>query len=130
MLGIALIASKESIGRQMVVRSFDHLLQYGEENIRRTVPLALGILSVSKPDPSITDTLSKFSHDHDAEVFFFLIILKHDQTAMGAIFALGLIGAGTNNARIAGLLRSLASYYHNQANTLFVVRLAQVHCDL
>jgi len=112
-LGIALIACKESIGKQMVVRSFDHLLQYGDENIRRIVPLALGILSISKPDASITDTLSKFSHDHDSE------------TAMGAIFGLGLIGAGTNNARIAGLLRGLASYYYKDPNALFVVRLAQ-----
>lgn len=69
----------------MIVRSFDHLLQYGEVNIRRAVPLALGLcfliilfiheilieigmLSISKPDISIMDTLSKFSHDHDAEV--------------------------------------------------------------
>jgi len=114
-LGIALIASKESIGTQMVIRSFDHLLQYGDVNVKRTVPMALGILSLSKPDATITDTLSKFSHDHDAE------------TAMSSIVALGLIGAGTNNARIAGVLRGLASYYHKEANTLFVVRLAQVH---
>jgi len=112
-LGIALVAGRETIGAQMVVRSFDHLLQYGDTNIRRAVPLALGILSLSKPDPSITDTLSKFSHDHDSD------------TAMGAIFALGLIGAGTNNARIAQMLRGLASYYHKDANTLFVVRAAQ-----
>lgn len=30
---------------------------------------------------------------------------------MSAIFALGLIGAGTNNSKIAGNLRFLASYY-------------------
>ena len=52
----------------MVIRSFDHLLQYGDVNVKRTVPMALGILSLSKPDATITDTLSKFSHDHDAEV--------------------------------------------------------------
>jgi len=112
-LGIALIALKEDIGRDMVVRSFDHLLQYGEVNIRRAVPLALGILSICDPDISIMDTLSKFSHDHDHE------------TAMGAIFALGLIGAGTNNSRIAQLLRGLASYHQKEPNLLFVVRLAQ-----
>lgn len=67
-LGIALIALREEIGRQMVIRSFDHLLQYGEVNIRRAVPLALGILSISNPDLPIMDTLSKFSHDHDQEV--------------------------------------------------------------
>eukprot|EP01126_Amoeba_proteus_P027761 TRINITY_DN2749_c0_g2_i2.p1 TRINITY_DN2749_c0_g2~~TRINITY_DN2749_c0_g2_i2.p1 ORF type:complete len:727 (+),score=165.99 TRINITY_DN2749_c0_g2_i2:244-2181(+) len=112
-LGIALIAMREEIGRQMVVRSFDHLLQYGEVNVRRAVPLALGILSISNPDLSIMDTLSKISHDHDPECAF------------GAIFSLGLIGAGTNNSRIAQMLRGLASYYHKESNHLFMVRLAQ-----
>jgi len=68
---------------------------------------------VCNPDLSIMDTLSKFSHDNDAE------------TAMGAIFALGLIGAGTNNSRIAQLLRGLASYHYKDPNLLFIVRLAQ-----
>jgi 26S proteasome regulatory subunit N1 len=45
---------------------------------------------------------------------------------MGAIIALGLIGAGTNNSRVAQLLRGLASYYHKEPNNLFIVRLAQV----
>lgn len=57
--------------------------RYGEPVIRRAVPLALGIISVSNPQISVMDTLSKLSHDHDADV------------AQGAIFGLGLIGAGT-----------------------------------
>jgi 26S proteasome regulatory subunit N1 len=44
---------------------------------------------------------------------------------MSAIFALGLIGAGTNNSRIAGNLRFLASYYATSADQLYVVRLSQ-----
>jgi hypothetical protein len=51
------------------------------------VPLALGLISVSNPKLSILDTLSKFSHDSDSEV------------AHNSIFAMGLVGAGTNNAR-------------------------------
>jgi 26S proteasome regulatory subunit N1 len=43
-LGIALIAMAEELGAEMAVRSLEHLLQYGEQNIRRAVPLALGIL--------------------------------------------------------------------------------------
>jgi 26S proteasome regulatory subunit N1 len=45
---------------------------------------------------------------------------------MSAIFALGLIGAGTNNSKIAGNLRFLASYYSaaTTENQLFVVRIA------
>jgi 26S proteasome regulatory subunit N1 len=112
-LGISLVAMGEELGSEMVLRSFDHLLQYGEPTIRRAVPLALGLISVSYPRISVVDTLSKLSHDHDADV------------AQGAILSLGLIGAGSNNARIAGLLRSLAQYYYKDANHLFVVRLAQ-----
>jgi hypothetical protein len=59
------------------------------------------------------DTLSKLSHDSDADV------------AQGAILALGLIGAGTNNSRIALLLRQLSAYYSKEANQLFIVRIAQ-----
>jgi len=46
---------------------------------------------------------------------------------MSSIFALGLIGAGTNNSKLAGNLRSLASYYSgpNTADMLFVTRIAQ-----
>merc|ERR1712130_136242 len=59
------------------------------------------------------DTLSKLSHDADTEV------------AQGAILALGLIGAGSNNARIAQLLRQLSSYYSKEGSYLFVVRIEQ-----
>eukprot|EP01113_Clastostelium_recurvatum_P033314 TRINITY_DN438_c0_g1_i4.p1 TRINITY_DN438_c0_g1~~TRINITY_DN438_c0_g1_i4.p1 ORF type:complete len:922 (-),score=259.73 TRINITY_DN438_c0_g1_i4:160-2925(-) len=113
-LGIALIAMGEELGSEMCLRSFDHLLQYGEPAIRRAVPLALALINVSNPTRvAVIDTLSKLSHDHDHEV------------AMSAIMGLGLVGAGTNNARIAGLLRALATYYYKEANHLFTVRLAQ-----
>jgi 26S proteasome regulatory subunit N1 len=34
--------------------------------------------------------------------------------------------AGTNNARLAGMLRNLASYYYKEPTLLFMVRIAQV----
>ncbi|PHJ22004.1 26s proteasome regulatory subunit [Cystoisospora suis] len=91
----------------------DHFLQYADLPQRRAVPLALALHSPSRAKPGIIDTLSKLSHDVDAEV------------ALNAIFAMGIVGAGTNNARIAALLRSLASYYCKDSNALFVIRLAQ-----
>jgi len=39
----------EELGAEMAVRSLERLLQYGEQNIRRAVPLALGILCISNP---------------------------------------------------------------------------------
>ncbi|XP_078438316.1 26S proteasome non-ATPase regulatory subunit 2 homolog A-like [Wolffia australiana] len=112
-LGIALIAMAEELGADMAIRSLEHLLQYGDQNIRRAVPLALGLLCISNPKVNVMDTLSRLSHDSDSEV------------AMSAILSLGLIGAGTNNARIAGMLRNLSSYFYKEAGHLFCVRIAQ-----
>merc|ERR1712117_152414 len=112
-IGLALIAMGEDIGSEMLFRHFGHLLRYCEPAIRRAVPLALGLISVSNPQLNILDTLTKFSHDTDAEV------------AHNSIFALGLIGAGTNNARLAATLRQLAQYHAKDSNNLFMVRIAQ-----
>ena len=38
---------------------------------------------------------------------------------------MGLVGAGTNNSRVAGLLRTLATFYRSEPAHLFVVRIAQ-----
>jgi len=112
-LGLGLIAMGEDIGSEMLVRTLSHLMRYCEPVIRRAVPLALALVSVSNPQLPILDTLSKFSHDADAEV------------AHNAIFGLGLIGAGTNNARLAAILRQLAQYHSKDQNNLFMVRIAQ-----
>lgn len=112
-LGIGLIAMGEDCGAEMAVRSFNNLLQYGEIEIRRAVPLVLGLMHASQPKMNVVDTLSKLSHDPDVEV------------AQSAVFALGLVGAGTNSSRVAVLLRELAAYYAKDANTLFIVRVAQ-----
>ena len=112
-LGLSLIAMGEDVGQDMVLRQFGHLMHYGEPNIRKAVPLAMGLISPSNPQMKIYDTLSRYSHDNDNEV------------AMNAIFAMGLVGAGTNNARLGQLLRQLASYYHRDQNSLFMVRIAQ-----
>uniref|UniRef100_A0A8C7U006 26S proteasome non-ATPase regulatory subunit 2 n=1 Tax=Oncorhynchus mykiss TaxID=8022 RepID=A0A8C7U006_ONCMY len=88
-------------------------LRYGEPTLRRAVPLALALISVSNPRLNILDTLSKFSHDADPEV-------SHN-----SIFAMGMVGSGTNNARLAAMLRQLAQYHAKDPNNLFMVRLAQ-----
>jgi 26S proteasome regulatory subunit N1 len=112
-IGLALISAGEEIGTEMTLRTFEHLLHYGELPIKRMVPLALGLLYVSNPDYGVIDQLSRLSHDQDPEL------------AMCAIFAMGLVCAGSNNSRIGGLLRQLADFYAREANHLFVVRIAQ-----
>lgn len=61
---------------------FYHQLRYGEPTLRRAVPLALALISVSNPRLNILDTLSKFSHDADPEVSY------------NSIFAMGMVGSG------------------------------------
>ncbi|KAK6203216.1 26S proteasome regulatory subunit rpn-1 [Scheffersomyces amazonensis] len=112
-LGVALIAMGEDIGADMALRHFSHLMHYGNSIIKRAVPLAMGLVSTSNPQMKVFDTLSRYSHDPDLEV------------AQNAIYSMGLVGAGTNNARLAQLLRQLASYYVKSADSLFMVRIAQ-----
>jgi len=112
-IGIALVALGEDVGTEMCLRAFDHLLHYGEIPVKRSVPLALALLYVSNPDYTVADQLSRLSHDADKEV------------AMNAIFGLGMISAGTNNSRVAGMLRQLSEFYAKDTNVLFVVRIAQ-----
>ena len=41
--------------------------------------------------------------------------------AQNAVVALGIVGAGTNNARLAGMLRNLSSYYYKEPTLLYLV---------
>ena len=112
-LGIALIALGDEINTDMTLRTLDHVLQYSSGPIRKVVPLAIASLHVSWPKVPVIDTLSKLSHDNDPEV------------AMNAILSMGLVGLGTNNSRLGGQLRQLASYYAKDPDALFLIRIAQ-----
>lgn len=112
-LGIALIALGEDVGTEMCHRAFEHLLHYGEAPVRRAVPLAMSLLSASHADYAIVDKLSRLSHDTDSTV------------AASAVLGLGLLAGGTNNSRVAGLLRQLSDFYSKDADMLLIVRLAQ-----
>merc|ERR1740139_1406503 len=112
-LGVGLITMGESVGTEMALRTFDHLLHYCELPIKRAIPLALAILHVSNPDFAVIDQLSRLSHDPDAEI------------SQNAIIGMGVVSAGTNNSRVAGLLRQLSEFYSKEASHVFCVRIAQ-----
>ncbi|KAG5040169.1 hypothetical protein JHK82_012293 [Glycine max] len=79
-LGIAMVAIAEELGLEMEIRSLEHLLQYGEQNIRRAIPFALGLLYISNPKGckmpltfanfSLNNyrSMCRLSHDTDSEV--------------------------------------------------------------
>ena len=112
-IGCSLIALGEDVGAEMLSRSFNHFLQFGDVNIKRSVSLAMALLNLSNPKVTVIDSLTKFCYDSDKSV------------AMNAIFSMGLVSSGSNHSRVAGLLRSLASYYSEETNPLFMVRVAQ-----
>ena len=87
-LAIALIASSEDIGSEMVQRTLNHILQYCQElPIRRAVPLAMALMHISNPKINTIAILMKLANEND------------DELANRSILALGLVGAGTNNSR-------------------------------
>lgn len=97
----------------MIHRIFGHVSRYGEASVRRAVSLAMSLSSVSNPQLSVIDVLTKYSHDADEDV------------AVNSIFGLGIIGAGTNNARLAAILRQLAVFHNKNPSELFMVRFSQ-----
>jgi 26S proteasome regulatory subunit N1 len=84
----------------MAMRLLNHILHFGKVEKKRIVPLALAMLNLSNPKIGVMDVLIKLAYDTDVE------------TAQKAILALGLIGAGSNNSRLADIFRKLASYYN------------------
>jgi 26S proteasome regulatory subunit N1 len=112
-LAIAMIALAEDVGASMAHRNLEHILQFGNKDARKAVPLAYAMLHVSHPEVALLDTLGRLTHDSEMEV------------AHNAILALGIMGAGTNHARIASMLRSLSGFYCKDSSTLFLVRISQ-----
>lgn len=111
-LSLALIAFGDDVGQDMCKRVLNHAIHYGEAEIKKAIPLALALLGITKPGKTY-ETLAKMAYDPDQEV------------AINAILGMGIIYSGTNNSRLAGTLRTLASYYNKDPNVLFMVRVAQ-----
>lgn len=97
----------------MVLRNLGDIGRYGDSSVRKMVPLAIALSYVSNPQLQVIDILTKYSHDPE------------DEVAANAIFGLGMIGSGTNNARLAASLRQLAVFHAKNPSQLFMVRLAQ-----
>jgi 26S proteasome regulatory subunit N1 len=64
-------------------------MHFGKSDKKKIVPLAYAVLSISNPKINTMDILFKLAYDTDADI------------ALRAIICLGLVGAGTNNSRLA-----------------------------
>lgn len=58
------------------------------------------------------DLLVKLSHDED------------DALSQNSLISLGLIGAGTNNSRLADILRNESSIYKKEDNGSFLIKIS------
>lgn len=112
-VGLAFIAGSEKVGQEMASRLLNHILQYCDLPVKRGVPIAIAILNISNPTIQATDLLSKLAHDEDKEL------------SLRSILSMGLIGLGTNNARISGLLKDLSNYYSKDPNHDYMTKIAQ-----
>jgi len=97
----------------MAMRLLNHILHFAKTDKKKVVPIALAILSLSNAKINVMDLLFKLAYDTDTEISY------------RAIICLGLVGAGTNNSRLADILRKLASYYSRENDPLTLVRMAQ-----
>jgi 26S proteasome regulatory subunit N1 len=73
----------------MAMRLINHILHFGKADKKKIIPLALAVMSLSNPKIQVMDILSKLAYDTDSEI------------ASRAIIGLGLVGAGSNNSRLA-----------------------------
>ncbi|KAK5640956.1 hypothetical protein RI129_009503 [Pyrocoelia pectoralis] len=112
-LAVAAIAVGEDTGSDMCQKILGDMGRYGDLWVRRAVPLAIALLYVSRPHLPIIDILTKYAHDSDVDV------------SCSAIFSLGIVGAGTNNARLSVGLRQMATFHKRNPSQLFMVRFAQ-----
>lgn len=126
-LGIGLVAVGEELGMEMTKRAIIHALladtvSKGVDPMsgRCAVPLVYALLSAGNPNMPVVETLNRLAHDSDLP------------TATNAILAMGVVAAGSTNARVATKLHSLSSYYQKQiyAGATFAVRLAEGLCAM
>ena len=112
LVGMTLISIGEKMGIKMLFRNVHHILQYCDAGLKAVAPIMLSLLGIMEPSIQVTDLLYKLSFEEDKEMAF------------RAIFGLGLIGSGSNNSRIATLLRNLFDYYTGDNDYLYMIKLA------
>jgi 26S proteasome regulatory subunit N1 len=112
LVGIALISISETVGTNIIIRLIHQILHYCDIALKRVVPIMLTIIGVANTNIQITDLLYKLAHDEDQEI------------GLRSLLGLGIVGAGSNNSRIANLLRSLAGYYESENDYIYIIKIA------
>ncbi|KAK8799616.1 hypothetical protein WA158_006164 [Blastocystis sp. Blastoise] len=104
--GLVFLCMGEPLSTKMVYRQLELLITLSSPPVKNIVPLAYALLSPSSPNPSLMDIIIRKTAGIDRE--------KPLPEAKPALFALGLMGAGTNAAKISNHLRNLMTVYTNK----------------
>eukprot|EP00768_Dysnectes_brevis_P002752 gnl/Dysnectes_brevis/2025_a2335_1736.p1 GENE.gnl/Dysnectes_brevis/2025_a2335_1736~~gnl/Dysnectes_brevis/2025_a2335_1736.p1 ORF type:complete len:1034 (-),score=319.11 gnl/Dysnectes_brevis/2025_a2335_1736:152-3253(-) len=111
-VGLGIVAGQGPLMRASLRRLIDRIIQFGSEQAKRAAPLSLAVTSLGVPDVDTVECLSRAAHSQD------------ESQSFNAIMGLGLVGAGTNNSRVASRLRSLLSYHSTSEIHIFAIKVA------
>lgn len=59
-LGMTLVCYGEQISSDLVLRSYDHIIQYGSDKVKQVIPLSIALLNLSNPKFTMVDVLSRY----------------------------------------------------------------------
>lgn len=88
-LGLGAVAGSDAVLSDTLITFADKLLKVANLHAQRVVPLMLALSNLSTPRPELVDDLARLALHSDATLSY------------NAIIALGLVGAGTGNNRVA-----------------------------
>jgi len=96
-LGMVIVAMGDKVGSEMMLRLISQLSRYGDYKVKSAIPLAIALLNISNPNLSTLHMLAKSTHEFDNFI------------SITSMIALGLVSAGTNNAKYSQMMKQLKS---------------------
>ncbi|KAI2799471.1 26S proteasome non-ATPase regulatory subunit 2 [Blomia tropicalis] len=109
-IGIGMLSLGDEVNIHMIMREFILMLRNGDRQTKNAVILTIALVHLSNPKLSVIDTLCKFTHS--------------TETAINAIIALGLIGAGTGNGKIGKVLYELINFYRGSNTCRWAINIS------
>lgn len=113
LMSCALVAIGDETCTQMVARIVSSSLMLDSSHLRSVLPLCYSILYPSNPQAGVLDILEKSLN------------VGETNCVMSTILSLGLVGAGTQSARIIKTLDQQYSYYYKDSKVLATLKVAQ-----
>lgn len=98
LLGVTLLSMGDELFSKMALRVITSSSLMENNHVKSTIPLCFALLRPSNPSVELIETLSKLCNSPEPKVI------------LNSIIALGIVGAGSNNTRIAEILEQQYAY--------------------